>query len=67
MTVIFVTHSVMEASYLSDRVLVMSPRPGRIKAEIGLDLPPRSPGFRLTADFRRQAQARVAQALLEAA
>jgi NitT/TauT family transport system ATP-binding protein len=66
MTVIFVTHSVMEASYLSDRVLVMSPRPGRIKAEIGLDLPPRRPGFRLTADFA-QAQARVAEALLEAA
>jgi NitT/TauT family transport system ATP-binding protein len=66
MTVIFVTHSVMEASYLSDRVLVMSPRPGRIKAEIGLDLPPRRPDFRLTADFA-QAQARVAEALLEAA
>ena len=65
-TVIFVTHSVMEASYLSDRVLVMSPRPGRIKAEVGLDLPPRGPGFRLTADFA-QAQARVAEALLEAA
>ena len=64
-TVIFVTHSVMEASYLSDRVLVMSPRPGRIKAEVGLDLPPRGPGFRLTADFA-QAQARVAEALLEA-
>ena len=65
-TVVFVTHSVTEASYLSDRVLVMSPRPGRIKAEIELALPPRGPGFRLTSDFAA-AQARVAEALLETA
>ncbi len=35
-TVIFVTHSVMESSYLSDRVLVMTPRPGHIAADIVL-------------------------------
>jgi NitT/TauT family transport system ATP-binding protein len=62
-TVIFVTHSVMEASYLSDRVLVMSPRPGRIKAQI--DLPP-GPRDRLSSAFAKS-QKRVAQALLEAA
>ncbi len=65
-TVIFVTHSVTEASYLSDRVLVMTPRPGRIKAEIGLHLPRRGPGLRSSPEFAA-AQAQVAKALLEAA
>jgi NitT/TauT family transport system ATP-binding protein len=60
-TVIFVTHSVTEASYLSDRVLVMSPRPGRIKAEIRL---PDDRRDRLSAGFA-ESQKRVAEALLE--
>jgi len=38
-TVLFVTHAVDEAIYLSDRVLVMTQSPGRIKADIRLDLP----------------------------
>jgi NitT/TauT family transport system ATP-binding protein len=37
-TVVFVTHSIPEAVYLSDRVVVMSPRPGRITDIIGVDL-----------------------------
>lgn len=61
-TVIFVTHSVIEASYLSSRVLVMSQRPGRIKAEITL---PPGPRDRLSHAFA-ESQARVAAALLEA-
>jgi len=38
-TVVFVTHSVEEAIYLSDRVIVMTARPGRIKDIIPIDLP----------------------------
>ncbi|MEO8896997.1 MAG: ABC transporter ATP-binding protein [Rhizomicrobium sp.] len=62
-TVIFVTHSVMEASYLSDRVLVMSPRPGRIKSEIVL---PPGPRDRLSISFSEGLR-RVTSALQEAA
>ena len=38
-TVIFVTHSVREAAFLSDRVIVMTPRPGRVAEELRIDLP----------------------------
>jgi NitT/TauT family transport system ATP-binding protein len=43
-TVIYVTHNVAEAVYLADRVIVMTPHPGRIKTEVAIDLArPRDP------------------------
>jgi NitT/TauT family transport system ATP-binding protein len=49
-TVFFITHSVDEAVFLGDRVLVMTRRPGRIKAAI--DVPRRSPGGRNWESFK---------------
>lgn len=52
MTVIFVTHSISEAVYLSSRVVVLSPRPGRIAEIIDINLPrPRGPETRDMDDF----------------
>jgi NitT/TauT family transport system ATP-binding protein len=49
---LFVTHSVAEAVYLSNRVLVMSDRPGRFLGEVTVPLPyPRPPESRYTAEF----------------
>jgi len=51
-TVIFVTHSVFESVYLSQRVIVMTARPGRIGAEFRIDAAePRGEDFRTSADY----------------
>lgn len=63
-TVVFVTHSVFEAAYLSTRTLVMSPRPGRIVEEIHL-LPATErtdPQYRTSAAFAARAR-RLSEAL----
>ena len=51
-TVLFVTHDIEEAIFLGSRVVVMSARPGRIKADIRIDLPhPRSYKIKTTPEF----------------
>lgn len=53
-TVIFVTHSVFESVFLSDRVVVMAARPGRVIEELTVDAPyPRSEAFRTSAEYAR--------------
>jgi NitT/TauT family transport system ATP-binding protein len=63
-TVVFVTHSVFESVYLSQRVIVMTQRPGRISAEIAIDTSePRNEAFRTSAaygDYCRNVSAALA-------
>ena len=51
-TIIFVTHSVFESVYLSQRVIVMTPRPGRLSAQFRIDtVEPRGEDFRTSAEY----------------
>jgi NitT/TauT family transport system ATP-binding protein len=66
-TVVFVTHSVFESVYLSNRIVVMAARPGRVFAEVAVDAPyPRGEEFRTSpeyAAFCRRASAALAGAM----
>ena len=66
LTVIFVTHSIHEAVYLSQRVIVMAARPGRIVEEVLIDEPyPRGPDFRVSQAFSQHAK-RLQDSLMRA-
>ncbi len=64
-TVIFVTHSVFESVYLSQRVIVMTPRPGRISAELIIEEAERTEEFRTSAAYAAHCRG-VSQALARA-
>jgi NitT/TauT family transport system ATP-binding protein len=70
-TVVFVTHSVFEAVFLGSRVVVMTPRPGRIAADLAIDAPyPRTEEFRTSRayiDRCREVSEALARAMSEAA
>ncbi len=66
LTVIFVTHSIYESVYLSNRVVVMAARPGRIVDEVVIDEPyPRDASFRVSTAFSGYAK-RLQDSLLRA-
>jgi NitT/TauT family transport system ATP-binding protein len=66
LTVVFVTHSIYEAAFLSTRVLVMSAHPGRIAAEVDIDEPyPRPDSYRTSQRFAERCE-RLAAALAAA-
>ena len=51
-TIVFVTHNIAESVFLSDRVCLLSPHPGRLSALIDIDLPrPRTADIKNTAEF----------------
>jgi NitT/TauT family transport system ATP-binding protein len=66
-TVVFVTHSVFESVYLSNRVVVMAARPGRVFTELAIDAPyPRDRDFRTSSEYTvycRRASEALAQAM----
>jgi len=65
-TVIFVTHSVFESVYLSERIVVMAARPGRVVEEIKVDAPyPRDDAFRTSAVYNENCR-RTSAALHDA-
>lgn len=67
LTVVFVTHSIYEAVYLSTRVVVMAARPGRVVDQVNIDEPyPRGHDFRVSSQFAQYAKT-LQDSLLRAA
>jgi NitT/TauT family transport system ATP-binding protein len=65
-TVVFVTHSVFESVFLSNRIIVMAARPGRVFTELAIDAPyPRDQNFRTSADYAALCR-RTSEALAQA-
>lgn len=65
-TVIFVTHSVFESVFLSNRIVIMAARPGRVIRELAVDAPyPRTEEFRTSAEYAARCRA-ASDALHEA-
>jgi NitT/TauT family transport system ATP-binding protein len=65
-TVVFVTHSVFESVFLSNRIVVMAARPGRVVRELRVEAPfPRDEAFRTSAAYAEQC--RIASEALKAA
>ncbi len=65
-TVVFVTHSVFESVFLSNRIVVMTKRPGRVAADVAIHLPyPRDSGLRTAPDYAEECR-RLSQLLAEA-
>ena len=66
-TIVFVTHSVFESVFLSQRIAVMAARPGRVLSELSIAAPyPRSAAFRTSVDYAaycREASARLGEAM----
>jgi ABC-type nitrate/sulfonate/bicarbonate transport system ATPase subunit len=59
-TILFITHNVREAALLGDRVIVMTPGPGRFKSEIPVPLQrPRNPDTHAVVDFAAEIRARL--------
>ena len=65
-TIVFVTHSVFEAVFLASRIIVMTPRPGRIAADLKIEAPyPRTEEYRMSAAYIAQCR-EVSEALARA-
>jgi NitT/TauT family transport system ATP-binding protein len=66
MTAVFVTHSIFESVYLSNRIVVMTPRPGRVFTQLAIDAPhPRDQRFRTSAEYAAYCRL-VSEALADA-